>query len=622
MKSFQNPPTTMRNILSLLTGATLSFSGVNHLHAQNNIEFLNIENMTVNEACRMISFATGQSITPTSDSRDKECSVLMRNVTIEDAISKVCVSSGLVYRKDNVHGGYLVMSIKEYQENIIVSAGERIRIFDVEPANVSLIAESIQALYPNDTVLQESEGVVDFQEPVETSESGSGSGGGSGGRTGSNGINGRSTSNNSRGFAGGRGSQFGGSDGNQLTQLQALDSETTEQGTVGERSAPSASSIFVITNLEHNQVIIRTANEEAILQIEELVKQIDKPISQVLLEMKILNLNIGEEEEAGVGWNFQDGPDVNGLGRRSEFSTFNLASTTASSFVYDFLIDNIQARVNLLASDNNVEVLATPMLVATNNRAAEINVGQERVIIVGASTSDVITGGTNSTTNRVVQAETEVRTIGTSLRIIPRINPNDTVTLNVEQASTNVLVGNNTIPLGAGDAVPIDSVDTAEVRATVVASNHKTIAVGGLIRTETSDNNTKVPVLGDVPILGKAFRQNDKGTTKSELILLITPHIMRNDEDSVRTTQELLANQSDHSYVLSGPDHLNRHNPELARHRADHGKSSVSAHSSGMLPRKPSHSHGAKGHAISSHYNDVKPLPEKVRKKFFARRKR
>jgi len=619
----------MRKFIPFFAGVTLTVSGFSQLSAQNSkeIDFLNIEEMTVNEACRMISFATGHSITPTSGSRNNECSVLMRNVTIEEAISKVCVSSGLVYRKDNVHGGFLVMSIKEYQENIIVSAGEKIRVFDVEPANVSLIAEAIQALYPNDTILQESEGVVDFESPVETASSGGEGTGGSGGFGNSaGGTQGRSTSNNSRSFGGGGSRGFGqnipDNNGNRLSAVQALETETT-RAAGDENSVPSASSIFIITNLEHNQVIIRTANVEAILQIEELVERIDKPVSQVLLEMKILELDIGENQSTGVEWAFQDGRDITtgfGSGRTNDL-TFFQGTANGGSSVYQFLSDNIQARISALADDNNVEILATPMLIATNNRAAEINVGEERVIVVGASSS--ITDGTDNAQGRTtVQAETEVRTIGTSLSIIPRINPNDTVTLHIEQASTSVIENANTIPIGDNTEVPIDSVDSSEVRATVVASNHKTIAVGGLIRTETIDSKQKVPVLGDVPVLGKAFSNTTYDTNKTELILLVTPHIMRNGRDATNATQALLAEQSDHSYVLGGADHLNRHNPELVRHRADHGKSSVSAHSRGMLPRKPSHSHGAKGHAISSHYNDVKPLPEKVRKKFFARRKR
>ena len=252
------------------------------------------------------------------------------------------------------------------------------------------------------------------------------------------------------------------------------------------------------------------------------------------------------------------------IGRQDSLGLGNFSSQAASTFVYQYLSEDFTARVEMLAKDNNVDVIATPILIAANNRAARIEVGEERILTVGAS-SETNVAGENGTTNRFITIDTEKRTIGTTLSIIPRINKDNTVTLYVDQESSTLLRGNNSIIVG-GEVIAIDSVDTAKITATVVAKNNYTIAIGGLIRSERSTARSKVPLIGDIPLVGHLFRSDSDEIRKSELILLIRPHIIDSSTAADAKTRQLIKELSDHHYHQQGHQAIDQDNAPLSRY--------------------------------------------------------
>jgi general secretion pathway protein D len=310
-----------------------------------------------------------------------------------------------------------------------------------------------------------------------------------------------------------------------------------------------------------------------------LIDQMDQPVPQVILEMKILELDVSEGSDIGFNYSFS-GTEVKSQPTKFDFTTGqategqaglkstaqvgNFATQAASTFVYQYLSEDFTARVQMLAQDSNVDVIATPLLIAANNRAARIEVGEERVLTVGAS-SDTNVAGNNGAVSQFINIETERRTIGTTLSIIPRINQDKTVTLYVEQESSTLLAGNNSITVGSTN-VPIDSVDTANISATVVAKDRYTIAVGGLIRSERSVAQQKVPLLGDIPLAGQFFSQKSEALRKSELILLIRPYIIDDSALADQRTKDLVEELSDHHYHSNGHGSIDENNTALERH--------------------------------------------------------
>jgi len=359
--------------------------------------------------------------------------------------------------------------------------------------------------------------------------------------------------------------------------------ETSEEAGARRARETGEPVIYLSLNYEHSLLLVRTTDQAATQEIETLVEHLDMDVPQVILEMKILQLDVGDGLTAGVSIDANNTNEqfitssrdpvtgqptgVQFVGNEEALGLGNFATEPAATLAYRFISDEIRARIDLLASDNRVEVIATPVLIATNNRSAKIEVGEERIITIGAST-DQITSPLTGAVQTVVTTETEKRTIGIVLDILPRINDDGTVTLSVYQESTTLKPKNNSIQVGT-ETVLIDSVDTANVDATVVARDSHTIAVGGLIRTENANNDSKVPLLGDIPVLGAAFQRKEKSNRKTEIILLITPHLIKPGDDGMERSRRLAERLSDHQWNVGGEAISEQEIPELKRYRKD-----------------------------------------------------
>ncbi|MBL4658827.1 MAG: hypothetical protein JKY19_00595, partial [Alcanivoracaceae bacterium] len=201
------------------------------------------------------------------------------------------------------------------------------------------------------------------------------------------------------------------------------------------------------------------------------------------------------------------------------------------------------ATIEMLDADGRVETLSTPILLASDNKVAEIFLGEERVLVRGVNRTDLQNADGN-VVGGGFSVDTEIRNIGSSLKIWPRINDDDTVTLDIAQEISSINVGATSIPLGTdGGSFPIDSVNISELKLTAVAKDGLAIAVGGLISLSNSDRSDRVPFLGRIPLLGALFRKDIKSEFKSELLLMITPHILNTPEDAKQIRAKLAAQE-------------------------------------------------------------------------------
>ncbi len=200
------------------------------------------------------------------------------------------------------------------------------------------------------------------------------------------------------------------------------------------------------------------------------------------------------------------------------------------------------------------------MILAANNQSAKIFIGEERVLTTGVNTS-VVTPGNGATTSNI-EPQTEIRDIGNTVEILPRINEDKTVTLTITQDSSSVATGAATIPVAGGSGnvqgFNVDTVNTARIQGTIIATNNLTIAIGGLIRQRLNENRQKIPVLGDLPLLGTLFRRDVKENTKTELVLLITPRVMSTPAEGRAITQRRLDELSNHPFHQQGDKALAR----------------------------------------------------------------
>jgi general secretion pathway protein D len=607
------------------------------------IESITLNQAGVDDAARMISMMTDARVVTTSGAREKTVSMFLQKADLIDTLKVMCRSAGLVFRTDEESQIFTIMTIDEYREGESIDSNVdfELEVFEVDPANVNQIGIAIENLFGFLVQFQEGDPVEDFSE--EPGEGGSGFGGGRSQRFGRSNSRGESGFGSSSRFGGSGAFGFGGGGSgigrnfnqqfaNSISPEAALTREAEPASavvadpdtTIGKeaRETPLIEpTIYVTTNVEHNLLMVRTADQTAMRQISELIEQLNRPVMQVILEMKILELEVGDNTRISFDYGGSEGQDVfrtsgrnpqtgvptavDFAGLTNTYFAGGLATETAGTFVYEYLSKDLQARVQMLASDNSVDVVATPMLIAANNRPAEIVVGEDRVLTVGAS-ADVSVAGESGTRNELITVETEIRNIGTTLRIIPRINEDHTVTLFVEQESSTLKRGNNTI-LAGGQQVPIDSVDVASISATVVAKNRNTVAIGGLIRTAISENNSKVPFLGDIPVAGNLFKRRADEERKTELVLLITPHIVDEGGKARWATEQFIEKNSDHRFHLGGEEMLDQQINDLYRYksRAENDASAMHGGSEMRYTKEP-----ARPSSPATNYPKVELFPQ------------
>ena len=549
---------------------------------------------SVVDASQLLAELSGANIVATEEAGKKNVSLYLQNVTTTKAIEVMCRVSGLWYRKDPEMEIYRIMTTEEYERDIVVFKEEITRVFTLLHENVLSAATAVSDLYGERVVLSlgatetgginsgtGSLGAANQGNNITGASASTSSGGGQFGGGPSSGLSRPAAggSNASRATSGSRNqSEALSLTSNQISQLESILHDGIGATNINSNDIQKVTGrepdIYLSVNRQHNLLIVRTSDPEAMNDIEKLVLEVDRPIPQVLLEMKVLELTLGDTFRSSFDYEMVDGPTSLGTPSsaiKNPISTGNpLASRNImgvgnfpledNRFVYQFLNDRVRARIQLMAGENRIQELATPMILAANNQTAKIFIGEERVLTTGVNTS-VVTPGNGATTANI-EPQTEIRDIGNTVEILPRINEDKTVTLTITQDSSSVAVGAATIPVSGGggnvQGFNIDTVNTARIQGTIIATNNLTIAIGGLIRQRQNENSQKVPVLGNIPVLGTLFRRDVKENVKTELVLLITPRVMSTPSEGRAITERRLNELSNHPYHQRGDQALTR----------------------------------------------------------------
>ena len=177
--------------------------------------------------------------------------------------------------------------------------------------------------------------------------------------------------------------------------------------------------------------------------------------------------------------------------------------------------------IRAIASDTDTNFLSTPTLVTLDNHEAEILVGQNIPLITGSST-----GSASSTENPFQTIERH--DIGVSLKVTPRVNTDNSLTLTVNQTVENIAPATSV----ASDIVT----NKREITTTVLIEDEEVLVLGGLIRDDLTQRVSKVPLLGDLPLVGGLFRSTSDENSKRNLMVFIHPRILHRREDNVEVT--------------------------------------------------------------------------------------
>ena len=372
---------------------------------------------------------------------------------------------------------------------------------------------------------------------------------------------------------------------------------TTPAGAIGPAAAQAlraavtelAEGVTITADKPTNSLIIQ-ASQEGFATAKQVIEKLDIRRPQVLVEALIMEVTVSNNQQLGLNsvlshvgtTSFTVASLTDSSGRPKIFGSSNSSSssstsgtttgTTASATggafddVTDSILSNLIAvakRSTLYAADgtpaglatavggsliegilrasenlNNANILSAPHILTSDNEEAEIKVGNNIPII--SSRVQSAAGVTNATGNLATSVNVERQDIGITLRVTPQISEGESLRLKIFQEITNInrgLIADTGDPSQVG--VPLSS---RKIENNVVVSDGETVVIGGLLDNNQQNTENKVPWLGDIPFLGWAFKSTTDTLSKINLLVFLTPHIVRNEADleqqSIRKREE------------------------------------------------------------------------------------
>ncbi|MDH5542349.1 MAG: type II secretion system secretin GspD [Nitrospinota bacterium] len=289
-------------------------------------------------------------------------------------------------------------------------------------------------------------------------------------------------------------------------------------------------SLQIISHKDTNTIIIRTARKNYPMILETL-KRLDSKAQQVLIEVLITELTLSDDLQFGLEWAIRsaNGKDfmalnAGGLGERGSVgsnlnTTFNPAGGSGLSF-FTRPSANAMGLLHALASQSKLEVRASPMLMTSDNKPASIDITSE----VPISTTSF------SSTGAEVQ-NIQYRSVGIRLSLTPKINEDKYVALEIDQEISQI----DDTRKGPNNE---SYFFRRQAKTSVMVKDAQSVMIGGMINNTKGGGRSGIPILSKIPIIGWLFGATDKKEEKTELLILLTPHVVENDEQAEVLTED------------------------------------------------------------------------------------
>ena len=297
----------------------------------------------------------------------------------------------------------------------------------------------------------------------------------------------------------------------------------------GEGAATSKPQNILIRADESLNALVLLAEPDLVATLEDIVRQLDVPRAQVLVEAAIVEVSGDINDALGVQWAVDARGDRGGLGGVNFSGTGLSVGTVLSAIQSDETpnvtlpdgaiigvgTDSFGALITALSSNSKSNLLSTPSLLTLDNQKAEILVGQNVPFQTGSYTTDA--AGANNPFTTI-----ERKDIGVTLKVTPHINDGATLRLEIEQEISSIA------PSGGLNAQAVDLVtNKRSIKSTILAEDGQVIVLGGLIQDDVTRTDSKVPLLGDIPILGGLFRSTRESHIKRNLMVFLRPTVVR-----------------------------------------------------------------------------------------------
>jgi general secretion pathway protein D len=317
-------------------------------------------------------------------------------------------------------------------------------------------------------------------------------------------------------------------DAKALAQTLGEISEGLKTPEGGEASASKPQNLLIRADESLNALVL-LAEPDLVATLEGIVRQLDVPRAQVMVEAAIVEVSGDINDALGVQWAVDarggrgglGGVNFSGTGLSVGTLLNALQSETPTNLnlpdgaIIGIGSDNFGALITALSSNNKSNLLSTPSLLTLDNQKAEILVGQNVPFQTGSYTTDAAGAGNPFTT-------IERKDIGVTLKVTPHINEGATLRLEIEQEISSI-APNNTLNAQAVDLVT----NKRSIKSTILADDGQVIVLGGLIQDDVTSTDSRVPLLGDIPWLGRLFRSTRESHIKRNLMVFLKPTVIR-----------------------------------------------------------------------------------------------
>jgi general secretion pathway protein D len=281
---------------------------------------------------------------------------------------------------------------------------------------------------------------------------------------------------------------------------------------------------LIVTDIPNNALIIR-ADQADYAAIERIVKAMDVAPDQVLIEMTIAEVTLNDTLQYGVEWYFQNGAQTAAL------SQTGLVSASFPGFAYSYIVPNVQVAVSALASLSHVNVISSPRILTLDNKPASLQVGDQVPILSQTAVS------VNDASAPLVST-IQMQSTGVILTVTPRIGKSGMVVLDVSQEVSDA------IPTTTSQ-ISSPTIENRSLQATVAIQDGQTVALGGLIQQTVTKSDGGIPFLKDIPYLGYLAKNTSDVTDRTELLVFLTPKVIRSPDDALAMTDDLAKGLAD-----------------------------------------------------------------------------
>jgi general secretion pathway protein D len=323
------------------------------------------------------------------------------------------------------------------------------------------------------------------------------------------------------GFTSSIGSSSGGGNGGGRIQsvpatVSASSGSTVQLGNDGSTDGPR---IKIVADDAKNAILIE-ATKADYQRVQQMISSLDSIANQVLIEATIAEVTLNDELKFGVRWWMQK--------KNSGYTFSDAASGALTSvfpgFSYALTAANVAATIDALNQITDVNIVSSPSLTVMDNKAAVLQIG-DQVPITTQSATSVLTVGA-PVVNSVSYKDT-----GVILSITPRINESGRVLLDIEQEVSSVAPTTSS-------GIDSPTIRQRKIKTSVVVNDGDALVLGGMIQQSKSVGRSQIPILGDIPFLGNAASSKDNSIGKTELVILIRPHVIRDLNEARSITEE------------------------------------------------------------------------------------